>query len=279
VHGPGERAAVWIFGDSAIRCNALPAALAARPKANAIRNGARGIFRRMNAYKNRRLRRALATAGICAVVSSGATVAHAQQMPPPEGEEPEGRFYYWEITPFVGYRMGGDFDLEDPAGTAAGDADLKNHGSFAIAASLRIDETSAYELFYSRQETSIKETSPLAPLDLDVEYLHLGGTLTLNEELPVIPYMGGGLGITRLSPQSGPGSEDTRFSVSLSGGLQLPVSERFAVRLEARGYLTFINSDSEFFCASGSFGGVCSIRASGTTLVQFELLAGAAFTF
>jgi opacity protein-like surface antigen len=233
----------------------------------------------MNIPKNRPLRRALAAAGLLAVGSSSATVAYAQQMPPPGEPESERPFYQWEVTPFAGYRMGGDFDLEDATGAAAGDADLENHGSFAVAANLKLDETTAYELFYSRQETGLKDSSPLAPLDLDVEYLHLGGTLVLNEELPVIPYMGGGLGITRISPQGGTGSEDTRFSVSLSGGLRLPVTERIGVRLEARGYLTFINSDSEFFCASGSFGGVCSVRVRGSTLVQFELLAGASFAF
>jgi hypothetical protein len=233
----------------------------------------------MNTYRTRTLVRALARTALIAAVGSGATVAHAQQMPPPGEPEPEVRYLQWEVTPFVGYRMGGDFDLEDATGTAAGDADLKNHGSFAVAVNLLIDPVSSYELFYSRQETGLKDFSPLAPLDLDIEYLHLGGTLALNEDLPVFPYMAGGLGITRISPQSGSGSEDTRFSVSLAGGLRLPVTDRFNVRLEARGYLTFINSDSEFFCASGSFGGVCSIRAKGTTLFQYELLAGAAFAF
>jgi opacity protein-like surface antigen len=233
----------------------------------------------MNTLKLRTLRRAMAAAAILAAGSSAATVAYAQQMPPSGEPESERPFYQWEVTPFVGYRMGGDFDLEDATGTAAGDADLENHGSFAIAANLKVDETSAYELFYSRQETSLKDASPLAPLDLNVEYLHLGGTLALNEELPVLPYMGGGLGITRISPQGGTGSEDTRFSVSLSGGLKLPITERFGVRLEARGYLTFINSDSQFYCASGSFGGVCSVRVRGSTLFQFELLAGASFAF
>lgn len=217
---------------------------------------------------------------LVAVAASGVTVAQAQQSPPAGQTEPETRFYRWEVTPFVGYRMGGDFDLESADGsTPAGNADLENHGSFALAVNLLLDQTTAYELFYSRQETSLKNNSPLAPFDLKVEYLHLGGTLVLNEELPVIPYMAGGLGLTRLVPQTGDGSEDTRFSVSLAGGFRLPITERFSARLEARGYLTFVNSDSQFFCASGSFGGACSIRVKGDTLFQYELLAGASFAF
>jgi hypothetical protein len=216
---------------------------------------------------------------LLAVGASGATVAQAQQAPPAGQTEPESRYFRWEVTPFVGYRMGGDFDLENMNGAAAGSVDLENHGSFAVAVNLLIDQTSAYELFYSRQETSVKNSSPLAPFDLDIEYLHLGGTLVLSEELPVVPYMAGGLGLTRLSPQTGDGSEDTRFSVSLAGGLRLPITERFSARLEARGYLTFVNSDSQFFCASGSFGGVCAVRVKSNTLFQYELLAGASFAF
>jgi hypothetical protein len=51
------------------------------------------------------------------------------------------------------------------------------------------------------------------------------------------------------------------------------------LKFEARGYLTFIDTQSSIFCASGSFGGVCSIRAKGSTFTQFDLLAGAAFAF
>jgi opacity protein-like surface antigen len=270
---------VWIFSDSVQGRNRVAMEPPARPKGNAIRNRAGGIVPTMNMHRNNTLLPALAGTTLLVVAASGATVAEAQQAPPAGETEPEARYFRWEVTPFVGYRMGGDFDLESVNGGFAGDADLKNHGSFAVAVNLLLDPTSAYELFYSRQETSLKENSPLAPFDLDVEYLHLGGTLVLNEELPVIPYMAGGLGLTRLSPQTGDASEDTRFSVSLAGGLRLPITDRFSARLEARGYLTFVNSDSEFFCASGSFGGVCAVRVKSDTLFQYELLAGASFAF
>src|SRR5262249_3910918 len=119
--------------------------------------------------------------------------------------------------------------------------------------------------------------SPLAPLDVNVEYLHLGGTLGVNDEMILKPYIVGSLGITRVRLQSG--TDDTRFSVSLGGGLRVPITPRFGLRLEARGLLTLIGTKSAVFCASGSFGGVCSIRAKGWTFTQFELLAGAAFEF
>jgi len=217
--------------------------------------------------------RKLAGAVLFFVGTVGTAVAQAQQMP--SGNDDAQVPTRWEVTPFVGYRMGGDFDITG----ATGGADLDDQGSFGFAVNLAIDEGSSYELFYSRQEASFARNSALAPFDLDVEYLHLGGTLVVNDELPLAPYIVGGLGLTRLSPQTGTGSDDTRFSFSLGAGVKLPVTQHFGLRLEARGYLTLVNSDSAFFCASGSQGGICAIQVKSDAFIQYELLAGAVFAF
>jgi opacity protein-like surface antigen len=209
----------------------------------------------------------LVAASIC-----GAVGAQADERRETETDA-RSRLYLYEVTPFVGYRLNGDFDLAN----SSQQANLNDHGSFALALDLRRDESSQYELLYSREETRLEQNSPLAPLDVNVEYLHVGGTLAVNDELPVLPYIVGTLGLTRLTLQSG--TDDTRFSFSLGAGLKVPVTPRFGLRLEARGFLTLVDSDSAVFCASGSFGGVCSIRAKGSTFTQFELMAGAAFSF
>jgi opacity protein-like surface antigen len=181
----------------------------------------------------------------------------------------------YEVTPFIGYRLSGDFDIANT--TPKQRANLDDHGSFGVAFDVRRDDVSQYELVYSRQEGQLEQNSPLAPLDVDVEYLHVGGTLDVNDELAIRPYVIGTLGLTRFTIQSG--SDDTRFSFSLGAGFRVPVTPRFNIRLEARGFLTLVDTDSAIFCASGSFGGVCSIRARGSTFTQFELMAGAAFAF
>ena len=220
--------------------------------------------------------RTLASAFLFCLGTVAATVAQAQGMP--SGEEDDTGPMRWEVTPFVGYRMGGNFDLD--GSTTSNRADLNDHNSFGFAINLfPADDSASYELFYSRQQTSLASDSPLAPFDLNVEYLHIGGTLLLNDELPIAPYMVGGVGLTRLSPQTGPGTDDTRFSFSLGAGVKLPVTKHFGVRLEARGYLTLVNSDGAFFCSSDSQGGVCAIKVKSDTLIQYELLAGAVFAF
>src|SRR5215831_15422244 len=92
----------------------------------------------------------------------GAGVAHAQTGMHSD-EDNSTASWNWEVTPFVGYRMGGDFDLE--GSTAATKVDLDDHGSFGFAVNLFPggDKTESYELFYSRQEASVSKNSPLAP--------------------------------------------------------------------------------------------------------------------
>jgi len=211
----------------------------------------------------------LAAAAICSAAPAYAEEESAES--PAQSSAPS-----FEVTPFIGYRMGGSFDV---AGTTR-DADVDNHGSFGVALDLRIDEGSQYELLYSRQQTRLQQDSPLGPLDLDVEYLHLGGTLVVDQEQwRFTPYVAGGLGLTRFSPKVGTADDDTRFSLSLGAGVRVPISRNFGLRFEVRGYVTLIDTDTAFFCASGESGGFCAIRARGSTFVQYELLAGAAFAF
>src|SRR6266480_7959264 len=110
-----------------------------------------------------------------------------------------------EVSPFIGYRVGGGFKLLDTGQRV----ELDDHGSFALALDARADESTQYELFYGRQSTALRADA-LAPASIDVEYLHIGGTVSLDEEPRLKPYLAGGLGITRLSPDPALGHEDTR---------------------------------------------------------------------
>lgn len=209
---------------------------------------------------------------IAALALLGTTAAHAQEQ---GGETRESALVpVFEITPFIGYRLGGDFDVEG----ASGGTDLDDHSSFGIALDLRADPGSQYELLYSRQAANLESDSPLGALGVDVEYFHIGGTLLVGEAPRLRPYIVATAGLTRFSPEPDGADDDTRFSFSLGAGLRVPVSPRFGLRLEARGYLTFMDTDSSVFCVSAG-GAVCAIRASGSTFFQYEVLAGAAVAF
>jgi len=152
-----------------------------------------------------------------------------------------------------------------------------DHAAFAGALSLRMDEESEYGLFYSRQSTTARSTS--GRVGLNVEYIHLDGTLSAEYFHLLHPYVIGALGLTRLSVD-GPGTNDgTFFSLALGGGLRIPVRSHIDVRVEARGYLTFISDNSSIFCSSAASGGTCVLRGHGTTFAQYDLLIGAAYAF
>ena len=176
----------------------------------------------------------------------------------------------------AGYRVGGSFEDTD----TGNDRDLGEGGSFAVAFELRFrpGDDRFYQLWYSRQVSEVEDDLSVAH-DVDIEYLHLGGTLPIGNQERAQPYFAAGLGATRFS-SSGPDSRDsTRFSGSIAFGVAVPIAERVAFRFEARGYLTAVDSDSAFFCRSDGGAGLCRIVASGATVFQAEALAGIAIRF
>lgn len=171
-----------------------------------------------------------------------------------------------EITPFGGYRDGGQF--LDGNGAKL---DLNGSTGGALAFNWRAAEQGTqYEVFYSRQST---ETEAAAPLDMKIEYLHIGGTTVIGElGSKVEPFAVGGIGITRLTPQ-GLGDK-TRGSLNLGGGVRIPLVAHVRLRLEARGYLTWFGSNADVFCAGG-----CGITAKSNSFFQYEALAGVSIGF
>jgi hypothetical protein len=192
----------------------------------------------------------------------------------PEPVVPDPRF---EITPFVGYAGGGDF--ED--GNTGEDRDIEEDSSFGIVLNANASPGRQYELLYSRQSTELAATAIAPALDLNVEYLHIGGIVTLDYDAKyVVPYFSGTLGATRFSAD-GPGTDsDVRFSFAFGAGLKIPVTNRFAVRLDARGFVTILNEASNILCVSNpSVASGCAIRTSGDTLIQFQGFAGVSVGF
>lgn len=193
---------------------------------------------------------------------------------PVRAEPPAPDTLQFAATPFVGYRVGGNFQLANTGQSVRVD----DHGSAALALDLRTADLTQYELFYGRQSSTLSGTG-FVPTSVKVEYLHIGGLVALDETERLKPYFGGGLGVTRLSPDSAQGSDETRFSISLALGLRVPLNQHFALRFEGRGFLTPVNTDSAFFCRSDQSGALCALHAQGSVFWQFDFLAGVTYTF
>ncbi len=206
--------------------------------------------------------------GLVSAVAFGATTGTAKADSP--------RF---EITPMVGYRMGGGFDFYDETLDKDRSADLDDDMSWGIDLGLYRDPNSFYELLYSRQATKLDSSdSDLRSVDVTTQYLQIGGTVLYPQESWFVPYLSGTLGVTLLDP-SGAYDSETKFSISLGTGLRFPISDNFAATLGLRGYLTFIGSDSEFLCYSGGGQGGCLVRSSGSTFFQGEATLGFSLMF
>jgi opacity protein-like surface antigen len=179
------------------------------------------------------------------------------------------------VSPFAGYRFGGTFDL---SGTDT-HVDVDNHAAYALALDLSLDrQQTQFELFYSRQSTSLGSQSPV-PSDVVIEYLHIGGTADLLESAAsrFQPYAIGSIGATRFSP--GVGSHRTDFSASIGVGVRAAMTEHIALRLEARGFVTLLSSSTAVFCRSDQAGGLCLIQGRGTSFIQADILAGVSYAF
>lgn len=178
----------------------------------------------------------------------------------------------FELTPFAAAVTGGEFESV----VDASDVDLGSSAAYGLSFDLGAPGFDRhYQLYYSRQDT---ELDGPGAVDVDVQYLHIGGILDFPQER-YVPYVVGTLGATRFSAAGPDYDDETRFSLALGGGFKIPLAEHFAVRLEARAFMTFVESESEFFCESVGGDARCLIRTSGNTFLQFAALAGLTFRF
>jgi opacity protein-like surface antigen len=180
-----------------------------------------------------------------------------------------------EITPFAGFTFGGNFEDN----TTGASLKVGESGSVGLILGYRDTPETHYELFYSFQRTDLRGSGTFGgnPLfDLDIHYLHLGGTYEFVGESKVLPFISGGLGATFLVPTGEGLDSSTNFSLSLGGGVKVPVTGRVGLRFEGRGYMTILPDSTEVFCVS-SGGASCAVRVTGDVLWQFQLLGGIYF--
>jgi hypothetical protein len=183
----------------------------------------------------------------------------------------------FEITPFVGYRFGGDFDIEGSDASYK----LNDSESYGLLFNVRASGNTQWEVLYSRQRSDARlagssSTSPL--VDTDMQILQLGGTYQGDGEM-VRPYLAMTLGGTHIKTTTNGSQSDTFFSGSIGLGLNMFPGKRVALRVEARAYGTLMNSNTSLFCQTGPDSNVCAIRIEGSLLSQLETFAGIVFRF
>lgn len=232
-------------------------------------------------------------AALSVLFVSSAAVAQEQRQPA------------FEVTLFGGYRYGGEFEIKpneeatNPIPITRNSRKLKLQDAPFAGLTLNFEQTddAYYELTYSRQDTKLQGDYPV---DVTVEYLHLGGIVLFpdSENDHAIPFFGMTFGGTRFTidgsslvgldiPNQPPIStqfnsrevSETDFSLGVAGGFKFPITRHIGLRLEGRGYFTFVNSDSEVFCASAGGAGTCAFRISGNSFFQAQAMLGVTAAF
>lgn len=185
--------------------------------------------------------------------------------------------FRFEITPFVAYRVGGDFDQKDGNGRI----ELNESNAQGILFNIKANPNGQYEFLYSRQSTDADTSGSLINdpnIDLDVETFHFGGTYLFDGQ-ETRPFIALTVGLTQFDPGISNTSSENFFSASIGGGVQFNATRRLGIRLEARAYSTFVEKDSKIFCESSAGAGSCLIQVDATTLTQWEARAGLVFRF
>jgi hypothetical protein len=183
-----------------------------------------------------------------------------------------------ELTPFVGYRFGGSFEDEE----TEEDFDLDDDGSVGLILNFPASDFTEWEIYYSRQATSVDVAGFVdteAKVDVDVEYLQIGGTYLFDRTKKAQPYFVATAGVAKIDPDAEGTSSETFFSFGVGGGWKFFPNSHVGLRLDGRLIGTLISSDSEIFCKSDSEGGTCAIHLKGDSLYQFEFQAGVVFRF
>ena len=186
------------------------------------------------------------------------------------------------FTLYAGYRDGGRFtDI-----TTGSKLPIEASGVAAVSFDFAPNPEAGtqYQIYVSRQSSQVdarlatQPSPPIAPLPakfpMRVTYAHVGGTVFPSRELGQGVYLVGGIGATLFEPDLQGTANELRPSINLGIGYQLPLGERFALRFEARGYATLVNSSSALFCSGG-----CVLSIKGDTVTQGDVLLGLTFTF
>ena len=211
------------------------------------------LYRHSNKYKNNHMSRFPLLSA--AALATQLTPVHAQD---------------YEITPFIGWRTSSSLEEVNTGASI----DLKETDSFGFLLSLKKDRSTNYDFLFSRQDTELQSsTTGTATEALRIDYYQIGGTVFYDYD-KLLPFVTGGLGATHISPANDNFSSETKFSLSVGGGLKVPFNKNLGLRLEARGYGTVVDSGGSIFCSGG-----CVAQFSGSLFMQFEVSAGLSIAF
>lgn len=177
-----------------------------------------------------------------------------------------------ELTPFVGFRVGGKWDDLDSGQRY----EIKESPSYGLTFNWNLDPGRQIEFLYSVQKTDVTPAEAFngqSKIDLDYHYFQGGGVLVWGDD-KWKPYLSVTVGIAYVDPKSADLDTETKFAGSIGGGVRYYFSDHVGLRFEGRGYGTFFESDGAIFCSGG-----CVVNIESTLLLQLEAQVGLIIRF
>ena len=185
--------------------------------------------------------------------------------------EPLGQTTRFGITPFYGYRFGGE--IEDAnTGTKYSFKDSPAYGLILDYAPL--DYFGRFELLWSRQDSSInfKGNNGLGEVDLIVDVIQIGGVAEFGTE-SFREYVSAHAGATHYWTDGY--GDDTKFSLSIGAGLKIYVTKNIYLWADLTGFCTVVDAEGGFIYANG----IAIARFTGDTIWQGQVSVGLGITF
>ena len=177
-----------------------------------------------------------------------------------------------EITPFAGYRFGGDF-FEVVTNQRV---DVDGAPAAGIVVNVPLHEGLQFEGLFTHQEARI--TVPASRLvaesrvRITVDHWQAGGLQEFGTPR-ARPFLTGLLGLTRYAAE---GDNEIRFTVGAGGGVKLFPIRRVAARFDGRVFATFVDVEGRAIACSP---GICLVAFNAQIVWQAEFTAGLSVMF
>jgi hypothetical protein len=175
----------------------------------------------------------------------------------------------FEVTPFAGYRFGGDF-LELATGNVL---DADGAPAVGVVVDVPLSNGLHIEGLFSHQRARVSSITVFGDelrWDVVVDHWLAGGLQELGHAR-VRPFLTGLIGLTRYAVE---GDNELRFAASGGGGVKLFPTPHLGVRLDGRLSATFVDVGGRTVCAGG-----CVVALGVDVVWQAEFSAGVVIRF
>jgi hypothetical protein len=173
-----------------------------------------------------------------------------------------------EVSPFYGYRFGGDF-FELVTGRPV---DLDGAPSIGVVLNVPLYDGLQVEGFFTHQKADVwlptAQPGPAQLWPISVDHWLAGGLQEFGRVGRVRPFATGMLGLARYAAG---GNSEIRFSLAAGGGVKVFPSPRIGIRLDGRAFATLIDAHGSALACSV---GVCLIALHTNIVWQAEFTAG-----